>query len=179
MMIDFIQPYDFSLNIGKAYNDAVSKCDNWVCITDQDTLKFEGFARRVKTIVDQADKRQVITCTTNRLRRDNKNVIHELYDESDINVHWRYYNDAWDTHGSRLERTKEVIAGACMIFHKSVWDTVKFREQEVTFDGVWTTQIRRAGFTTWCAVGLYIFHLYRWGRDVGDTRHLYPSKYVN
>ena len=86
--MNFIQPYSFTLNIGKAYNEACQPLEGWTCITDQDTLKFDGFAQRVKQITDQAKETQVITCVTNRLRRDNENVIMELYEENDINIHF-------------------------------------------------------------------------------------------
>ena len=176
--MNFIQPYDFNINIGKAYNEACDPLYGWICITDQDTLKFDGFAQKVKQITEIADKTQVITCMTNRLRKDNINVVQELYDESDINVHLNKYNALWDEYGTTLERTKMPIAGVFMLFHKTVWNTVKFRENDPTFDGAFSVDVRRAGFTTWTAKGLYIFHLYRWGRDISNTKHLFPLKYL-
>lgn len=171
-VINYIQPYSYELNIGKAYNEAIEPLEGWICITDQDTLKFEGFAQRVKEIVNSAEITQVITCATNRLRKDNTNVIHELYDESDINVHYDKFNELWRTYGSKLERTKEPIAGVFMLFHKSVWKKVKFIEDAINFDSLFTTMCRQNGFTTHVAKGLYIFHLYRWGRNVADISHL-------
>ena len=171
-MINFIQPYSFELNIGKAYNEACKDLEGWICITDQDTLKFEGFANRVKEIIDGADKTMVITCATNRLRKDNTNVIHALYNVSDINIHLKEFERLWGLYGAKIERTREPIAGVCMIFHKSVWEKVKFVENAINFDGLFTVMCRKEGFTTWVARGLYIFHLYRWGRDVSDISHL-------
>ena len=176
--MNFIQPYDFDFNIGKAYNEACEPLEGWICITDQDTLKFEGFAQRVKQITDIADKTQVITCITNRLRKDNENVIHELYNESDINIHKDKFDALWTTYGTQLEPTKMPIAGVCMIFHKSVWEKVKFIEKAINFDSLFTHSCKRAGFTTHVAKGLYIFHLYRWGRNVADTSYLFSSKYL-
>ena len=161
-MVNFIQPFAYDKNVGREYNRVVRLLSGWICITDQDTLKFNGFAQRVKKITDQADKSQVITCRVNRLRKDNKNVIQTLYEESDINPHFDKFNELWNTYGTELERTKEPIAGVCMIFHKSVWNKVKFRELESNFDNHFTTDVRQAGFTTHVAKGLYIFHLYKW-----------------
>lgn len=171
-MIHFIQPFSFEKNIGKAYNEAVKDLDGWICITDQDTLKFEGFANRVKQIVDGANKNQIITCSTNRLRRDNMNVIHELYNEPDINVHYNKFNELWEMYGTRLEPTNEAIAGVFMLFHKTAWEAVPFIENAINFDRLFTSGCKNKGFKPMVAKGLYIFHLYRWGRDVSDISHL-------
>lgn len=171
-MIHFIQPYSFKLNIGAAYNEAIKPLEGWICLTDQDTLKFEGFARRVKEIVDNAQENYIITCKTNRLRKDNTNVIMDVYDESDINVHFDLFNELWETYGAEIEPTKEPIAGVFMLFHKSAWNEVKFVENAINFDRLFTDQLKRKGFIPHVAKGLYIFHLYRWGRDPADTSHL-------
>lgn len=157
--MNFIQP--FGSNIGDAYNKAIEPLEGWICITDQDTLKFKGFAQHAKEITDKADISQVITCMTNRLRKDNKNVIQALYEESDIKVHIAKFNELWERYGTTIERTKEPIAGMCMIFHRSVWDKVKFKNT-LNFDNHFTTDVRKEGFTTHVAKGLYIFHLYKW-----------------
>ena len=104
----------------------------------------------------------LITCKTNRLRTDNTNVLSDLYDESDVSIHYKKYNELWATYGTQTKRTKEAIAGMFMLFHKSLWDKVKFREYEPNFDNYFTTDCRKAGFTTHVANGLYIFHLYKW-----------------
>lgn len=171
-MIHFIQPYGFDRNIGGAYNKACEGLEGWICITDQDTLKFEGFADRVRQITNVARKTDVITCRTNRLRRDNTNVLMDYYNESDINVHQDIFNRLWDEYGVTLDRTSEPIAGVCMIFHSTVFEKVKFTEWAINFDSLFTTHCRNAGFITYVAKGLYIFHLYRWGRNVADTSHL-------
>ena len=171
-MINFIQPFSYELNIGKAYNEACKDLEGWICITDQDTLKFEGFAQRVKKITENAQETFVITCVTNRLREDNTNVVHSLYNEADINVHFKKFNELWALYGDRIDKTREPIAGVCMIFHKSVWEKVKFVENAINFDSLFTTHCKTAGFLPCVAKGLYIFHLYRWGRDVADISHL-------
>lgn len=171
-MIHFLQPYSFDLNIGKAYNEAIEPLDGWICITDQDTLKFQGFADRVSRIVDGADKTDVVTCVTNRLHPSNENLVPGLYDEPDINVHLEKYTDVWCEHGANLTPTNMPIAGVFMLFHKSVWDQVKFVENSIHFDSVFTRDVKNAGFKTYVAKGLYIFHLYRWGKNINDISHL-------
>ena len=160
-MVNFIQPFAFDKNVGKEYNKACEPLEGWICITDQDTLKFNGFASRVQQITQVANESQVITCMVNRLRKDNLNVIHELYEESDIRAHKKKFDELWQLHGTKLERTKMPIAGVFMLFHKSVWEKVKFKEGTMNFDNHFTHDVKQAGFTTVVAKGLYIFHLYK------------------
>ena len=171
-MIHFIQPYSYELNIGKAYNEAIGPLYGWICITDQDTLKFEGFAQHVKEIVDNAQEDYIITCRTNRLRKDNTNVLMNFYEDSDIWNHYYKFNELWECFGAELEPTKEPIAGVFMLFHKSAWEKVKFVENAINFDRLFTDMCKREGFKPYLAKGLYIFHLYRWGKDVADISHL-------
>ena len=163
-MINFIQPYDFNLNIGKAYNEAIEPLEGWICLTDQDTLKFEYFAQYVKEIISTIDENTVFTCMTNRLRRNNPQVVKECFDETDIDKHFNYFNNLWDVYGTELIPC-ETIGGVCMVFHKSAWEKVKFVENVNTFDRIFSHQVRQVGCRTMLAKGLYIFHLYRWGKD--------------
>ena len=163
-MIHFLQPYDFNLNIGKAYNDAIEPLDGWICITDQDTLKFDRFAQRVRAIIETIDENTAFTCMTNRLRRNNPCVLAHLFDESDINVHLGVFESLWARYGTQLEDT-EVMAGVCMVFHKSAWEKVKFAPNTNVFDRVFSHYLRQKGVRVCVAKGLYMFHLYRWGKE--------------
>ena len=178
-MINFIQPYDYNLNIGKAYNEAIKPLEGWICLTDQDTLKFEGFAQRVKTIIETVDEMTILTCMTNRLRRNNKQVLSEYFNESDINVHQDVFERLWTTYGTTLTDA-DVIAGVCMIFHKSAWDKIKFTHNTVTFDRIFSHQAMQQGYKLRLAKGLYIFHLYRWGKDDPENNiaHLVKNHYI-
>lgn len=162
-MINFIQPYSYELNIGKAYNEAIEPLEGWICITDQDTLKFDGFAQRVKQIIETIDEDTLFTCMTNRLRKNNKQVLTHLFDETDINVHLNEFERLWSLNGVKMTDT-DTIAGVLMVFHKKVWEKVKFVENAPNFDRIFSGQCRNAGFKTKLALGLYIFHLYRWGK---------------
>lgn len=177
-MIHFIQPFSYDLDIGKAYNEAISRLPNeWVCITDQDTLKFKDFALRVKELVNAADKNCVITCKTNRLRKQNKCVHLPLYDNVNIDHHYAFYNKLWERYGTEFEPTNN-IPGMFMLFHKSVWEKVKFVENDIRFDMLFTHEARRKGYKILLSKGLYIFHLYRWGETEPEKylQHLIKNK---
>lgn len=163
-MIHFIQPYDFNLNIGKAYNKEIEPLEGWICLTDQDTLKFEGFAEKVDQIINVSNENMLITCMTNRLRKANKCVVPGMYDEERISKHMEKYNALWDRYGTFLDNIN-VVPGMFMLFHKSLWEKVKFREDTIKFDTLFTMDARAKGMQIKVAKGLYIFHLYRWGKD--------------
>lgn len=165
MKIRFIQPFSYELNIGQAYNEAVAELpsDCWVCITDQDTLKFDSFAHKVQQIAAKAPKNALIGCYTNRLRKTNQAVFTPLYDNADIDDHYDHYNRRWDAYGTQLERC-QLVAGVFMLFHKSLWESVKFREDTYKFDAYFSNDVQKAGGQLLLAKGLYIFHLYRWGQ---------------
>ncbi len=166
-MIHFIQPYDFDLNIGKAYNDTIELFDDndWICITDQDVLKFSGFANNVREVIKSVSKDTIFTSRVNRLAKRNEAVITELYDCGDIDEHKDMAEFLWEQNGTLLTDTK-VIAGCCMVFHKSLWlDVGGFVENSIHFDSQFSKAARIKGKQLKIAQGIYIFHLYRWGLE--------------
>ena len=164
-MIHFLQPYDYNLNIGKAYNYSISLLppDSWICITDQDTLKFEGFAQRVLEIVRKSEKNYLITCKTNRLRKSNKTVVSNYFENDSVRDHLELNEQLWKENGTNLE-PYNLAAGVCMIFHKSMWEKVKFEENTVVFDRLFSRDFINNGGKIFIAKGLYLFHLYRYGK---------------
>ena len=172
-MINFIQPYSFELNIGDAYNEAIEPLEGWICLTDQDTLKFDGFAHHIKDVIETIDERTIFTCMTNRLRKDNRQVIIELFDETNIEVHFNKFASLWALNGTKLTDA-DVIAGVCMVFHKSIWERIKF-VNAANFDRVFTAECKNRGYKIKLATGIYIFHLYRWGKKNPESsfEHLF------
>jgi len=177
MQIEFIQIHDYNLNISKRLNDVVSKLDNnWICLTDQDTLKFEGFANNLKYFLENADitKEDLIGTMVNRLRPSNPQVIQSLFNESDINIHIQTAKDLWQNNKLETQETN-IIAGSCMIFHKELWQKVGgFNEEKIFFDKYFSYYVTDFGGRCLIAKGLYIFHLYRWGAKdpVSSVEHL-------
>ena len=173
MNINYLQVYDYNLNISQSLNKAVKNLNGWICLTDQDTLKFPSFMDNLKEILKDADKNNLIGSTTNRLRPSNPQVIQELFNESDIDKHFDYSIDCWDQFGTTLEETN-LIAGSCMVFHKSLWEKVGgFDEDKIFFDKYFSYKVNEVGKCL-IAKGLYIFHLYRWKANdpVSSVHHL-------
>ena len=177
MKIEHIQVYDYSLNISKRLNETIENLpNNWICLTDNDTLKFPNFSPNLKTILesDNVTKNDLIGSYVNRLRPSNPQVITELFDEPNIDVHFKASLDLWNDNGINVVENR-LIAGSCMIFHKELWEKIGgFNESKIFFDKYFSYAVKDNGGRCLIAQGLYVFHLYRWGSDnpVGAVEHL-------
>jgi len=177
MNISFIQIYDFDLRISQNLNNVVKNLPNqWICLTDQDTLKFPTFADNLRQIIlnSGVTENDLLGCMTNRLRPTNPAVINELYDEADINVHFNKADALWYEYGTDIFKA-DLVAGCCMVFHKSLWEKVGgFNEDKIFFDKYFSKSVIENGGNCYIAKGLYIFHLYRWGSasPVDSVEHL-------
>jgi GT2 family glycosyltransferase len=177
MIIEHIQVYDYDLNISKRLNEVIENLpNNWICLTDNDTLKFPSFSPNLKTILESENitKNDLIGTYVNRLRPSNPQVINELFDTSDINVHFNKAIELWSENKTNTIETN-LIAGSCMIFHKELWSKIGgFNESKTFFDKYFSYDVKDIGGRCLIAQGLYIFHLYRWGSKspVDAVEHL-------
>lgn len=162
MKLEFIQPYAFDGKIGRAYNEAVEKCDDWICLTDQDTLKPPKFAERVLEVLQyQGEPERLFTCRTNRVGWEHPAVYKPMFMEPDIREHLSLAERLWNTHGRTLMDLHDRPApGYCMVFHKSLWEKLGgWPEKTITFD----KQLSKIAIpNVFLMKGIYIFHLYRW-----------------
>jgi hypothetical protein len=183
MKIEFIQVFDFDLNIAKRLNEVIEPLpNNWICLTDQDTLKFEGFAKDVKELIESGNitKKDLTGCMTNRLNPNNKAVIKELFNAKSIDDH-HIQSVVSRMYGNQVEET-DIVAGACMIFHKELFNAVGgFDESKLYFDKDLSRKTLKNGGRLLIARGIYIFHLYRWGKKdpVSSIDHLKKQKKGN
>ena len=177
MKINYLQIHDYNLDISKRLNECVNLLPNeWICLTDNDVLKFPTFSDNLRDILESGDckKNHVIGTMTNRLRPSNPQVVNELFDESDMNVHFNKSVELWDENGTTL-MDAPLIAGSCMVFHKSLWSKVGgFDESKTFFDKYFSYAVKDSGGRCLIAKGLYTFHLYRWGSKspVDAVEHL-------
>ena len=174
MNINYLQVYDYDLNISKRLNESIENLPNeWICLTDQDTLKFPDFPNQLRELLKDADKNWLIGTSVNRLRPNNPQVVYEMYKEDSISAHFDKSIELWSEYGTSLEPTN-LIAGSCMIFHKELWSKVKgFDEDKIFFDKYFSYKVNEVGKCL-IAKGIYIFHLYRWFADdpVSSVEHL-------
>jgi len=164
MKINFLQIYDFDLDLSKRLNETIEYLPNeWICLTDGDTLKFPSFAPNLKEIIKGINETDLLGCMVNRLSPNNPAVVLDLYEEKNMDVHFNKAVELWDAHGVDTFETK-IIAGSCMVFHKSLWQSIGgFDESKLFFDKYFSYSVTANGGKCLIAKGLYIFHLYRWG----------------
>ena len=179
MKINYLQSYDEGFNLSKGINERINLLSNdWICLTDCDTLKFPSFQTNLIEILEKANETDLIGSMTNRLRKSNPAVIQEMYDNDSVTEHFNVAIDLWNKNNTKLTPIK-IIAGNCMIFHKSLWILCGgFDETKLFFDKYFSYKVAEIGGRCLLAQGLYIFHLYRWGSTdpVSDVNHLLKQK---
>ena len=125
MKINFLSIHDYDLNISKRLNECISLLPNeWICLSDNDVLKFPSFANNLKECLEYADKCNLYGTMTNRLRPTNPQVITHLFDEKNMDIHFQQSINSWQEWETTQEETN-LIAGSCMIFHKDLFNKIR------------------------------------------------------
>lgn len=166
MIISFITPFDLSgsKNIGKAYNSTIEQCpEGYIVLRDGDSMFLTpDWGMQIKDIINANPEYDILGCMTNRLSVPQQ-LVPGMFNEADIGKH---IEAATELQQYRTEVFKSnMAAGLCLIFHKSIWQKCKFKENTVIFDRLFCMQAKRLGYNIGIARGLYLFHLYRWGQN--------------
>ena len=169
MQIYYSTPFSTEKNIGKALNEFCELVpdDAWIVLRDMDTLFLRSdVGNQIEDIIKKnGEKYKLISCMTNRLRANHQLHNSRFSEDPNMNNHVLLANQYHLNWYDQVEATS-CVAGLLMIFHKSTWEQVRFRENSILFDKEFNTDIRaRFGGRTpiGIAKGLYVFHLYRWG----------------
>lgn len=167
MIIHFIQPFSQSKNIGQEYNARISELpdDCYICLRDQDTLPLRSdWGAQIYQVIEANPNYQIIGCMTNRLRAPYQLYQGKFSNDPNIENHIKIANELWEQNGTKVTDVP-IVAGMCMIFHKSVWEQIKFTENSIFFDKEFCNMARQKGMKIGVARGVYLFHLYRWGQS--------------
>ena len=165
-------------DIGGGINDFVALLpdDAWVCIRDADTLFLTSEQQPLIQLIAASDPPfDVIGCKTNRLRSAIQCHEGQISDDPDISHHIAIAHDLFAQHGGLLMPVPPPhVAGMFMLFRKSLWDEFKIPERTAYFDVEWTRQLHANGKRLGLAVGLYLWHSYRFGKKdpANYTKHL-------
>jgi len=178
-----ITPARSDKNLGKACNDIIRALpdDSWICQRDIDTLPLDhvSFIRQCEDIA-KANEYGLVSCMTNRLGLPWQLVYDEIQPENQINMINEVdvaKNKAYK-YGSTVEEAPREVAGVMMLFPKSVWLEVGgFKEGGIIFgnqmlDNIFYEAVKAKGHKVGIAKGIYLFHLYRFGKDRKDKTHL-------
>jgi hypothetical protein len=176
MQVFYSTPFQAG-DIGAGLNDfcALVPDDAWVCLRDADTLFLTSQQQaQIQAIIDSNPPFELIGCLTNRLRAPYQLHDGAISDESDIQVHIdiaeRLQADRWGL----IKPCAGPVAGMFMLFRKSLWNQIRFRPRTIYFDKLFSCDAQRLGARLGIAQGIYLFHLYRFGKPdpCNHTAHL-------
>lgn len=181
-MIHYISPFRSDKNIGKALNDAIEQLnpaeDDWICHMDQDAMWLLPDSKAQLEEILSSTKYDVLGPKTNRLGSSTQLVRlwqgEEVFDNTDLLYHLDIAKGLWVMNRNGICPLEDgVLAAFCICFRVSTWRKVgRFHENNLAFDWLFSEIARKQGFKLGIMSGLYIFHLYRTGRDKGDYSHL-------
>lgn len=180
MRVHFVQPFAVDKNIGAAYNDACSRADadDWICITDQDSMFLHPFnGRQIYDIVQSTGRSYaLLSCVTNRLKSTNQLYNNEFSYNPCISAHVRIAEELYNTRYATVERVGFPVAGIMLLFPKTTWEQFPFAENSYLFDKTFSFDILRAGLPIGLMRGVYRFHSYRFNSPdpTRDEKHLLP-----
>lgn len=175
MKIRYITPFATDLNIGREYNKVISELpeDCYVVLRDGDTMFLTSdWGKQIEEIILANPEYDLITCMTNRIGIESQCVRH-MFNEERIGHHVSTAKISAFSARTLVE-PHTICPGMLMIFHKSLWNEIKFVENSIFFDKRFSEEVLKSGRKIGLAKGLYLLHLYRWGSEnpKSSTKHL-------
>jgi len=151
--------------------------NDWICLRDGDTMFLHhNWPKQIEDIIKaHGNNFDLIGCKTNRLGC--KWLLHEGKLSEDPNVlnHYQIAVDLHDNHYSEVTETPYNLAGFFMLFPKKTWNRTKFPEglfyQNKFIDFMFSNEVKEWG-KIGLSKGLYIFHFYRFNKNIRDISHL-------
>lgn len=176
----YSNPYSTEKNIGKALNDfcALVPENDWICLQDGDMFYLTpDWGNQISEVIKRhGDKYSLFGCMTNRLARQTQRLKSKVDDNHNTIDHYHIAQELKEKHWGEVKslHRNEYIAGLFMLFPKSLWNEVKFRENDIAFDDSFCNDIKRKGHRLAVMTGLYVYHFYRGWSDtpIGDRKHL-------
>lgn len=164
MTVHYLTPYATDKNYGRELNERIAELpDGWICLRDSDfCFLTPEYGRQIAKVAETTDF-ALIGCMTNRLGRPIQRHTLEMCNEWDVRVHYKRAMERQRDNWGVVEdiTAKKWVAGMFMLFHKSTWEQVKFKENCLTWDDQFSEDVRGIGGKLGLMTGLYGFHLYR------------------
>jgi len=103
-----------------------------------------------------------------------KHQLHKNEFSYDLNVR-NHYEISLNYQGEGIQEIKQYVAGFFMAFQYKTWKRIKFVENSVAFDSLFSMRVKELGLKIGLIRSLYVFHGYRLWSDVepwNDKKHL-------
>jgi hypothetical protein len=171
--VHYFTPASGDKNLGRAYNKAcemVTDLNDWICIRDGDTMFLTpDWCSQIEEIIEaNGDNYQLISCLTNRLGLKHQLLNGELSQDTDVRNHTNLAIRQRDRYRTEVVTSPSYTAGLFMLFKRSLWETIKFKEgltssDESTdfIDAQFSKEVLKKGGRIGLAKGIYLFHAYR------------------
>ena len=173
----YSNPYSTEKNIGKALNEFCSNVPDgdWICLQDGDMMYLTpDWGVQIESVVSKYGNHfSLIGCMTNKLGRNIQRYKGEFNTNNDILYHYNIAVDLRDKHFGEVEdiTKKKYVAGLFMLFPKSLWNDIKFKEDSAIFDDEFSKEIIKQGGKLGLMKGLYVYHLYRiWAEKPSSSK---------
>ena len=172
-----LKDYGTALN---KHCELVPNDDDWIIIRDQDTMYFPGPYRQIiKEAIEKHPDTGIFGAYTNRIGLSWQRLTPEPSEDSEIMNHYAIAAKRYSKYGSRCTEVNRPIAGFFMMFKKSTWKNIKFKEgdfsihHDALFDWEFSQRVLGSGLSTRLIEGLYLFHFYRFHQaDYRSVKHL-------
>lgn len=177
-MIYYVKPFCHQKRLGYIHNqycEIVPNDDDWICIVDPDVMFLQpNTQKHIEDIVSQrGDQWDVLGCTTNRIGVPDQCYAPEvMFECNDMHAHTQIALGNYIIEKDKIIEA-DLVAGFLMLFKKSLWNKIKFQEG-INFDIKFCEAVKSIGGRIGIMKGIYVFHLYRWGKDNPKSykRHL-------
>lgn len=172
-------PYGPNKQYGKALNEFCEQApkDSWIIIRDRDTMYLEDNGQQIIDIAERYPDTGVFGCMTNRLGLNWQLHNGEISEDSDILNHYKIAKELKEKNGTECATIGSCVGGLFLMFKKSTWEKVHFREgniiqNNIYFDWDFVARIKDLNMPIRLMMGVYIFHYYRLHKNVRDITHL-------
>lgn len=175
-MIHYISPYRKDKDIGRAINNAIedlsTEPNDWIVHMDHDAMFLLPDSKaQLETILNSTDF-DILGPVTNRLGTIGQ-TMHGMFEERDMLKHVQLAQKVSDKKYGLVTKFERHLAAFCMCFKAVAWrDLGGFEENVLDFDVRFCKKAKEQGLKLGIMPGLYVFHLYRMGKDVNDYSHL-------
>src|ERR1044072_5401245 len=158
-------PFAVDKNIGRAYNEFCEMVPDgdWICLRDGDTMFLHPhWGKQLQDVVlKHGQDYALLGCITNRLRSTRQLYNNAFSTDPDILNHKRIAGELYSARYDSVRNAGHEIAGLLMLFPKSTWKQIKFQENTIHFDSIFSQAVLRSGGQVGLMEGVYCFHYYR------------------
>lgn len=175
-MLAGIFPYAADKNLGRAYNEQISRYhdDDWLMITDYDVLiLLHDTIVHIGEYTLRFPETGVFTCFTNRLANKTQLLNARVNEDDRIKNHIQLAA-LQKKHLYQVTELTGAISGMLMVIKKSTWNEIKFPDNGLCLgvDNIYCNSIMESGRKVLRMDGVYVWHTYRLIDGIKSRKHL-------